>query len=231
MKNVTSTLPASLNHKAAAAKRLKTKAIKLPKTLEALALEVGQAITASQSLENQMQSLSSKLGELVAKAGSSRAMNLERVEPFTTLCRDICVAGGMKPESLKVYLSNVRGVLRAMVAGYKPKAGETLRNMYMQRPRASTAKSGAQTVKTEKHESSIADKGVKAAPSRKELITALFGHYDEQLDAAVQWASENESAFIRYVTASIEAAKRTAEEINTKVGKATTSKAKVRKAA
>jgi hypothetical protein len=195
-------------------------AVALPSSLEAIAHEIAGALHESITL-------SEALGELTIKAGKEIKKQPDMLAPFIDACRQLCDACGLTEGSLKVYLSNIRGVIRAMIVGYKPKAGQTLRSMYEAAPKGTgrqRAGTGARhsTDKPTRTASGASgddgegedmDDGEKTAPApisqaqkRKDATVALFGHYDDELAAALEWASKNELAFVRYVKANIAAA-------------------------
>lgn len=176
--------------------------VTLTKGLTDIAHEIGAALSATLETENRLVSLSATLGTLTRKAGKNRGMTLARVDAFAEECKAICINAGMQPDSLKVYLSNIRGVLRAIIAGYDPKEGETLRNMYNQRPKKESDKTGAQTVHKLDGKGTKGDKAavkLTADQAREAAIRLLFGSFDSELSDAVRYAANNQPSFTRWV--------------------------------
>lgn len=185
------------------------KPVTLTKTLTAIAHEISAAIIEADQLQGRIHSLSATLGTLTRKAGKAPGMNEARINAFADACRDACVNAGLAADSVKVYLSNIRGVLRAMLKqGYDPVDGETLRNMYDQRPRDESKKTGAQTVKKESKAKADNTVEIELTPeqSREAAIRFLFKSYDAELDDAVRYAAANQISFMRWVKANVEAA-------------------------
>lgn len=192
-------------------------AVALPAALEDIAHQVAGAL-------QETASLSETLGELTRDAGKLIAKKPELLDPFIDACKQLCGAVGLTEGSFKVYLSNIRGVLRAMVSpeiAYAPKAGQTLRSMYESVPKGT----GRQKATGARHATDKADvpagsekpatgpEKAAVAPSKadtkRDAITALFGHCDDELAAAIEWAKQNEASFVRYVKANIAATKAT----------------------
>lgn len=179
------------------------KPVTLTKVQRDIAVEIGAAIS-------KQESLSAAIGALVIKAGRSRGMTLERIDAFANACRD-AVTDGVSENSVKVYLSNIRGVLRDMVSkDYKPADGETLRNMYANRPSARKhSTTGAQTVDKETRAGKNgAAVEIELTPEQARIaaIRVLFGTHDAELDDAVRYAAANQVSFMRWVKANIQAA-------------------------
>lgn len=193
--------------------------------LEVIAAQVAGAL-------QETASLSETLGELTREAGKIIAKKPEQLEPFVDACKQLCAASGLTEGSFKVYLSNIRGVLRGMVEGFAPKAGQTLRSMYESVPKG-TGRQKATGARTDKAPAStmndvapvtaasaaIATAKQSAADAKRAAIIALFGHCDDELMAAVAWAAKNETSFVRYVKANVEAASKPAEKIVVGLGK------------
>jgi len=202
-------------------------AIAVSATLELIASEVGATI-------RETTSLSQTLGDLTRTAYKEVAKKPEQLDPFIDLCAQFCASYDLTEGSFKVYLSNMRGVLRAMLQGYKPVADATLRAMYDAAPKgtgrqkATGARNSTPPASTAKDVESDGDdapetgKAVNAVNtvSRADAIRALFGHADDELDAALSWAASNEMLFLNYVKASIQAAQATTAPASTKSRKA-----------
>lgn len=178
-------------------------AVALPVALETIAAQVAGAL-------QETASLSETLGALTRDAGKSIVKKPELLDPFVDACKQMCASVGLTEGSFKVYMSHIRGVLRAMVAGYKPAANATLRQMYDSAPKGT----GRQKATGARHATDKPDSGDTAAPevvtpadAKRAAIVALFGHCDDELMAAVAWAVKNETSFVRYVKANIGAAK------------------------
>lgn len=182
-------------------------AVALPVALETIAAQVAGAL-------QETASLSETLGDLTRDAGKSIVKKPELLEPFVDACKQMCASVGLSEGSFKVYMSHIRGVLRAMVEGFKPAAGATLRQMYDAAPKGT----GRQKATGARHAMSKPGSGdesgdsagaaaVAPADAKRDAIRVLFGHCDDELSAAVAWAVQNEASFIRYVKANIQAAK------------------------
>lgn len=190
-----------------------TVAVALLPSLELIASQVAGAL-------QETASLSETLGELTRDAGKIIAKKPDMLDPFVDGCKQMCASVGLTEGSFKVYMSNIRGVLRAMVDGYAPKAGMSLRAMYDAAPKGT----GRQKATGARHATDKPSSGVtvdeldvehvvgkavapSAADARRAAMVTLFGHADDELDAALAWAKANELAFVRYVAANIAAAK------------------------
>lgn len=159
-------------------------------------------------------SLSEELGGIAREAAPQ--LTAETVIPFVDACAQMCEASGLTTGSAKVYLSNMRGVLRAMVAGWNPPAEvTTLRAMYdaiPQEHRGTGANKGNRTPRQPVGEGSADKPATQAAvtdPNRVDMETAIrriFGHYDEALANAVEYAVAHEAMFTRWAAASAKAA-------------------------
>lgn len=185
-------------------------AVPLSATLELIASEIAGAL-------QETASLSETLGSLTRCAGVEVKKTPDMLDPFIDACKQTCAAVGLTEGSLKVYLSNIRGVLRAMVDGYKPKDGQSLRSMYEAAPKGT----GRQSVKTGArpndgkavavdHDAETRDVVVvpTAAPTAAErkhaAMVVLFGHCDDEMLAAMTWAAQHESRFMALVKSQIE---------------------------
>ena len=188
--------------------------VALPDALEEIASRVAGAIGESLSL-------SETLGDLTREAAPQLVG--DTVVPFVDACAQLCDAAGLTTGSVKVYLSNMRGVLRAMVAGWNPPADvETLRAMYGAIPdefrgsganRGNTTKRGARTAtaKDEGQDDGEASPAQAATANPKLIdkeaaIRRLFGHFDDRLADAMEYAMAHESMFVRWAEASAKAA-------------------------
>lgn len=184
-------------------------AVALSPALELIASQVAGAL-------QETASLSETLGELTRDAGKIIAKKPEMLDPFVDGCKQMCASVGLTEGSFKVYMSNIRGVLRAMVDGYAPKAGMSLRAMYDAAPKGTGRQkaTGARHATDKAGDASESAEGEIVKPvavskddARRAAMVTLFGHADDELDAALAWAKENELAFVRYVKANIAAAK------------------------
>jgi hypothetical protein len=176
-----------------------THAVALSKALEAIAAQVAGAL-------HETTSLSETLGALTIEAGKEIKRKPEMLEPFADACKQLCAAHGLSEGSFKVYLSNIRGVLRAIVDGYKPEAGASLRAMYDAAPKGKgRQKSGA---RTEPKGDDAGETGavtvLSESESRRAAMLVLFGHADDELDAALSWAASHEVRFMNLIKAQIE---------------------------
>lgn len=154
------------------------------------------------------QSLSEMLGDLTRSA-AAHVTNEDDVNQFADACKRHCESAGLTEGSFKVYLSNIRGVLRAMLKGYKPADGAPLRSMYDNRPDSGT---GKRQPRTKGAGTSVAPQDTKPAASvtatREDLIRLIFGHCDAQLVECVEWAAKHETEFVRFVTLAIKGSQR-----------------------
>lgn len=187
--------------------------VALPASLELIAAQVAGAL-------HETTSLSETLGSLTREAGKLIKKQPEMIDPFIDAARQLCGSVGLTEGSFKVYLSNIRGVIRAMVDGYAPKDGQSLRAMYDAAPKGTgrqkatgarhTAPSAAQAGSDADggdDDSGAAPVAAKPADTKRAAILALFGHCDDELVAALAWAAQNETSFVRYVKANLQAAK------------------------
>lgn len=189
----------------------------LPVELEVIAHGIAGAM-------QEQVSLSETLGELTRGAADIIGDNVDQIEPFVDACRQMCDAVGLTAGSFKVYLSNIRGVIRAITAGYTPSKGSmTLRAMYDEAPKGLGANKGNAGPRTEGKKAAAtsssgsigadvagSDENAVAVPSgpskadkRRAAMIELFGHADDELDAALSWAAKNELSFVRYVKANL----------------------------
>jgi hypothetical protein len=189
-------------------------AVALPEALELLASQVAGAL-------QETQSLSETLGALTRAAGAAIKKNADLVDPFVDACKQMCGAVGLTEGSVKVYLSNIRGVLRAMAGGWvAPKGDMTLRAMYEAAPkgtgRQKAQKTGARPNDGVKAVAGDADEegddgadsatpaaAAKPVDPKHAAMVALFGHADDELAAALQWAAQHEMRFLNLIKAQI----------------------------
>lgn len=185
-------------------------AVALPIALEKIAAQVAGAL-------QETASLSETLGSLTRDAGKIIKKQPDMIDPFMDACRQLCASVGLTEGSFKVYMSNIRGVIRAMVEGYNPKDGQSLRAMYDAAPKGTgrqKAKSGARPNDGVKAaatgEADEASVGVPAAPkapskadARRAAMLELFGHADDELDAALAWAAAHEMRFVNLIKGQI----------------------------
>jgi hypothetical protein len=179
--------------------------VPLSDALEDIAARVAGAIGESLSL-------SETLGDLTREAAPQ--LTADTVVPFVDACAQLCASAGLTSGSVKVYLSNMRGVLRAMVQGWKPDADvATLRAMYDAIPaeyRGTGANKGNRGPRqpgggTDAAATAQAVTDPKQV-DRETAIRRLFGHYDDKLAEAVEYAIANEAMFTRWAQASAKAA-------------------------
>lgn len=194
--------------------------VALPASLELIAAQVAGAL-------HETTSLSETLGTLTRDAGKLIKKQPEMIDPFIDAARQLCGSVGLTEGSFKVYLSNIRGVIRAMVDGYAPKNGQSLRAMYdaapkgtgrqkatgarhaTDKPSSAPVRSAGATVETDDDDDVVGmpTKFASMADAKYAAVVALFGHCDDELMAALAWAAQNESSFVRYVKANLLATK------------------------
>lgn len=199
--------------KAATKPSAESVAVALPEALEQLAAQVAAAL-------HETQSLSETLGDLTRQAGAALKKNADLIDPFIDACKQMCAAVALTEGSTKVYLSNIRGVLRAIVGGWKaPKGDMTLRAMYEAAPkgtgRQKAPKTGARPNDGTKAGGDASDEGddvndeieslatAKPADAKHAAMVALFGHADDELAAALQWAAQHELRFLNLIKSQI----------------------------
>lgn len=155
------------------------------------------------------------LGKL-AREASPMIKDEKTLDAFITECRKQCK--GASDSSVKTYMSMIRGVLRAAVDGWTLPDDDSIKAMYKDAPKGKGSNRGGtgkpRTVEKEKRD---------AAPKAKTItvedaVRVIFGHADDELIAAVEWARQNELSFLRYVKANIAAAA-TAAAIKTAAAK------------
>ena len=182
-------------------------AIALTPKLELIAAQVAGAMQETASLSETLGSLTREAGKLITK-------NPDMIDPFVDACRQLCASVGLTEGSFKVYMSNIRGVIRAMVEGYNPKDGQSLRAMYDAAPKGTgrqKAKTGARpndgVVAGSDDEAGEVAPVVASAPTkadaRRAAMVVLFGHADDELDAVLSWAASHELRFTNLVKGQI----------------------------
>lgn len=179
--------------------------------LLAIAKKVGTAIKA-------VDKTAVVLGDLARQAIPHIASE-ELLAAFVAECKKQC--GTASEASVKVYLSQVRGVIRAALKGWELPAEDSIKALYKEAPKGNGANAGGgkpRTIKTETRETApakatmapadVAAMAVKLPVSDK-LTTAarmLFGHCDDSIIAALEWVASNESALLRFVEEQVSAA-------------------------
>jgi hypothetical protein len=179
-------------------------AVALSNELETLAAQFADAMAEGSALQVQ-------LGEMAREAAALLKDQPDNLAAFTDACRQLCLAHGLTEGTVDKTLSNLRGVVRAILGGAELPADATLRAMYDaipkdpnkggRKPRQSAT--GAQDKPTDTGK----DEPVKDRPATKlDLVRALFGHADENLLAAVEYAVKHEQMFTAWAEASAKAA-------------------------
>lgn len=166
-----------------------------------------------------------ELGKLTVQAAPM--LSAESLDAFIATCKTAC---GDAPEAtVKVYMSNVRGVLRAMFDGYVPADGVSIKAMYADAPKGKGQNTGnttgARTVKGKDQSGKKEPEAVARPMSMADVALFMFGHSDDELVAALTWASKNEASLIRYVKANAEAAAKPATKLAAVKGNAKPRKA------
>lgn len=184
-------------------------AVALSDALEAIATHVADLMATGRALQQE-------LGIAARSAGALCKADPENtVGPFVDACRQMCAAYELTEGTVDKTLSQLRGVIRAIAGGWEAPEDATLRAMYDAIPKDAT-KGGRKPRQTAKgaQDKGDADKGdadkgeaVKPTPATKaDLIRALFGHHDGDLQAAVEYAVKHEAMFTAWATASAKAA-------------------------
>lgn len=145
------------------------------------------------------------LGALVSKAGKL-AKDEAALSALTGHIGQEC-QGAVSAESLKVYLSQIRGVIRAMWQGYKPAPDAALGAMYKDAPKGKGRQSdGAGKRGTDKAKAGETPDGdtVELTPEQKtELaIRWLFAMHTPELAQAIEYARHNTGLFMTWAAAS-----------------------------
>ena len=172
--------------------------------LLAIAKKVGAAVKA-------VDKTAIVLGDL-ARQAIPHVTSEELLAAFIAECKKQC--GAASEASVKVYLSSVRGVIRAAMAGWDLPNDKSIKALYKEAPKGNGQNAGGgkpRTVKTEKHDTAPAKAAMAPAdvaalavklPVSDKLTTAarmLFGHCDESIIAALEWIASNEAAMLRFV--------------------------------
>lgn len=190
-------------------------AIALPVALELCAAQIAGALQETASLSQTLGTLTIEAGKLVKKSP-------DMLDPFMDACRQMCGAVGLTEGSFKAYMTHIRSVIRAMLDGYKPKDGQSLRSMYENAPKGTGGKGGAGTHKKsgarpndgvkaaeadtdDEIESLVTptSKAPTAADAKRAAMITLFGHADDELAAALAWAAEHEMRFVNLIKGQI----------------------------
>lgn len=113
--------------------------------------------------------------------------------------------------SNKTQVTYVRRVLKAIIVdGVEVKPGQTLRGLYDSLPKTKTG--GASHTRKINAGAEEKPAGREEKPSKartisvEDAVRTIFGHTDDELMAAVEWARQNELSFVRYARANIAAA-------------------------
>lgn len=176
-------------------------------------------------------SLSKEMGRITRDA--AKLVDEETLPAFIAGCAELCDAAGLTSGSLKVYLANMRGVLRAMLAGWNPEPNlQTLRSLYDAIPaeyRGQGANKGGgrkprqpkgdktpdvptrEPVKGKNTEAVLI--GAKAGhvseaekrEARRAAVTLIFGFHSAELEEAVTYAAEHAGIFQTWAKASAKA--------------------------
>jgi hypothetical protein len=172
----------------------------MAKKINAAELALDQIALQFSTLVCEAGALSEMLGDLVREA-AKHVKTSDDIDQFTDACKRHCASAGLTEGSFKVYLSNVRGVLKAMLEGYEPADGAGLRAMYDARPGSGTTKRGARTGggKDDKKPSEP------VTATRADLIRHLFGFHSAELEAACDYAKDHSAMFMSWASASAKA--------------------------
>lgn len=181
-------------------------AVALSAALETLAARFADAMAEGVALQSQ-------LGDMAREAAAlCKADPDNTVGPFVDACRQLCMAHGLTEGTVDKTLSQLRRVILALAAGAELPADATLRAMYDAIPKDPNkgGRKPRQTAKGAQDKPAEGGKGeepVKSTPATKaDLIRALFGHMDDGLLAAVEYAVKHETMFTAWATASAKAA-------------------------
>lgn len=185
----------------------KTKiAVALRADLEELAAHFADVMAEGRALQEH-------LGDVAREAAARlKDSDPENLGAFVDACRQLCTAHGLTDGTVDKTLSQLRGVVRAILGGREAPADATLRAMYDAIPKDPNkgGRKPRQTAKGAQDKPAPADKGGEAAkpqPATKaDLIRALFGHMDDGLLAAVEYAVKHEAMFTAWASASAKAA-------------------------
>lgn len=185
-------------------------AVALSNSLETIAAHFADCMAEGRALQAQ-------LGDVAREAAKALKGEPDNLAAFVDCCRQLCAAHGMTDGTVDKTLSQLRGVVRAILTkGYEPAEDLTLRAMYEAIPKDATkggrkprqSAKGAQDGAGEGEATSApqGEAAKPAAPSKADMVRALFGHCDDALLAAVEYAVANEAMFARWAEASAKAA-------------------------
>lgn len=176
-------------------------AVPLSNELEELAARFADALAEGAALQTQ-------LGDVAREAAVLLKDNPDNLAPFVDAARQLCTAHGLTEGTVDKTLSHLRGVVRAILNGYEPEEGLSLRAMYEAIPK--DAGKGGRKPRQPASGTKPASKGAepaKATPATKaDLVRALFGHMDDELMSAVEYAVKHEAMFTAWARASAKAA-------------------------
>lgn len=175
--------------------------------LETLAAHFADSLAEGRALQ-------SHLGEIAQEAARLLKAEPDNLAAFVDATRQLCKAHELTEGTVDKTLSHLRGVIRAILGGYEPEAGLTLRAMYdaipkdasKGGPKARTPRQTAKGAQDAAAETAKPGEATAAAVTKADLIRGLFGHYDDGLLAAMEYAIKNESMFTRWAEASAKAA-------------------------
>lgn len=154
--------------------------------------------------------LQETLGDLAREAAARlRDSDPENLGAFVDACRQMCAAHGLTEGTVDKTLSQLRGVIRAILAGTELPSDATLRGMYEaipKDPNKGGRKPGGKTNQTAKGKSGKGSEPVKPiTATRADLVRMLFGHMDDKLMAAVEYAVKHEAFFTAWAESSAKA--------------------------
>lgn len=163
-----------------------------------------------------------KVGDAVISAASK--LDKSSIKPFCDAIRASLEKRGFTPASVKVTTMYIRRVITAIVVdGMEVEPGQSLRGIYQSLPKkqtggASHAPRLPNPAKAGKPDTSApaADTATSEAEKFRNAVELLFGSYDAELIAAVQYAASNKGIFIKWAQASAQAAALAAEKPATK---------------
>lgn len=180
-------------------------AVPLSNELETLAAQFADAMAEGVALQTQ-------LGELAREAARALTDQPDNLAPFADACKQLCLAHDLTEGTVDKTVSQLRGVIRALIGGADLPADATLRTMYEAIPK-DASKGGrkprqpASGAKGKSKGKDAASEPAKPTPAtRADLVRALFGHMDDGLMAAVEYAVKHEAMFTAWASASAKAA-------------------------
>lgn len=150
-----------------------------------------------------------KFGDKVVEL--AKTITLDDVEPFCKMVQaGIDAKYPDKASSNKVQVSYIRSVMKAIVAGYEPEEGQSLRSIYDAIPKKKTggASHGARTGNPAPVDDGDDDdvdstpkmvvltKAEKREADLTAAITVIFGTCNPELFAAVEYAEKNSGVFM-----------------------------------